>query len=137
MKKAFSLMELMIVIVILGLLAALVLPSLTSKGSEAKKKIACTNMKVLYGSVKNFKIDMGRYPTTEEGLGALIKNPDGENSSYAQGGYIEGGKLPQDPWGGEYVYLNNDDTIEIISLGSDKKEGGNDEASDIKLSSCK
>ena len=73
MKKAFSLMELMVVIVILGLLAAFVLPSLTGKGEEAKAKIVCIQMKSISQSLKMFKIDNSVYPSTEEGLNLLVE----------------------------------------------------------------
>jgi general secretion pathway protein G len=78
-RKAFSLIELMIVIVILGLLAAMVMPSLTGKGEEAKKNLVCVQMKSIYnGALDMFKINNSVYPSTEEGLEALVKNPDEE-----------------------------------------------------------
>ncbi len=138
MRKAFSLIELMIVIVILGLLAAMVMPNLTGKASEAKKKLTCVQMKSLYnGALKDFKLDNGSYPTTSEGLEALVKNPDpSKYTNYAKGGYLEDGKLPKDAWGHDFIYINSGGKVEIISLGSDGKEGGEDEASDIKMSEC-
>jgi len=138
-KKAFSLIELMIVIVILGLLAAMVMPSLTGKGEEAKRDLVCVQMKSIYnGALDMFKINNSMYPTTEEGLEALVKNPDNEKySNYSSNGYFKDAKLPKDSWGNNFIYLNNDGDIEIISLGADKKEGGSDGAKDIKLSECK
>jgi len=138
-KKAFSLIELMIVIVILGLLAAMVMPSLTGKGEEAKRDLVCVQMKSIYnGALDMFKINNSMYPTTEEGLEALVKNPDEEKySNYSTNGYFKDGKLPKDSWGNDFIYLNNDGDIELISLGADKKEGGSDGAKDIKLSECK
>jgi general secretion pathway protein G len=139
MRKAFSLIELMIVIVILGLLAAMVLPSLTGKGEEAKKNLVCVQMKSIYnGSLDMFKIDNGVYPSTEEGLEALGKNPDEEKyPNYSASGYFKDGVLPKDSWGNTFIYLNEDGKIEIISLGADRAEGGKDEAADIKMSECK
>ncbi|MEO1954897.1 MAG: type II secretion system major pseudopilin GspG [Campylobacterales bacterium] len=138
-KKAFSLIELMIVIVILGLLAAMVMPSLTGKGEEAKRDLVCVQMKSIYnGALDMFKIDNSVYPSTEEGLEALVKNPDEEKyPNYSQNGYFKDGKLPKDSWGSNFIYINNDGDIELISLGADKKEGGSKEAKDIKLSECK
>ncbi len=121
-KKAFSLIELMVVIVILSLLAAFVLPNLTGKGEDAKNSIACVQLKSISQTLKMYKIDNSSYPSTTEGLNVLAK----EN-------YFEDGKLPKDPWGSNYIYTNNSGDIEIISLGSDKKEGGED---DIYLSKC-
>lgn len=136
-RKAFTLIEIMVVIIILGLLASFVIPNITGKSEEAKQKLVCIQMKSLNESLKMFKIDNGSYPTTEEGLKALIENPNpDEYSSYSVNAYIEGKKLPVDPWNKPYIYLNLDDSIELISLGSDKKEGGKNEDKDQKLSEC-
>jgi general secretion pathway protein G len=127
-RKAFSLIELMIVIVILGLLAAMVLPSLTGKGEEAKRDLVCVQMKSIYdGALDMYKIKHSVYPSTEEGLAALTKNDE----------YFKDGKMPKDSWGNEFIYLNNDGKVELISLGADKKEGGKGAAADIRLSQCK
>ncbi len=139
MRKGFSLIELMIVIVILGLLAAMVVPNLTGKGAEAKKKLTCVQMKSIYnGPLDMFKVDNGMYPSTEEGLAALAHNPDAEKyPNYSQSGYFKDNKLPKDSWGHDFIYMNDDGNIEIVSLGADGKEGGSGEAADIKLSDCK
>lgn len=139
MRKAFSLIELMIVIVILGLLAAMVMPSLTGKGEEAKRNLACVQMKSLYnGALDMFKIDNGMYPTTEEGLEALATNPDSEKyPNYSSSAYLKDGAIPQDAWGNKYIYINDGGKIELLSLGADRAEGGSDEAADIKMSECK
>ena len=138
-RNGFSLIELMIVIVILGLLAAMVMPSLTGKGEEAKVKLTCVQMKSIYGgSLDMFKLDNSMYPTTSEGLEALAKNPDEEKyANYSTSGYFKDAKLPKDSWGNKFVYLNNEGVVELISLGSDKKEGGKAEAKDIRMSACK
>ena len=137
MKKAFSLMELMIVIIILGLLAALVMPNLIGKGEEAKQKLVCVQMKGISQALKMFKLDNGNYPETEEGLKALINNPDTEKyTSYSKNGYFEDGNLPKDPWNNKYIYINNGERFELISLGADRKEGGKGENRDIRLSEC-
>ena len=139
MRKGFSLIELMIVIVILGLLAAMVMPSLTGKGEEAKRKLVCVQMKSIYnGALDMFKVDNGTYPSTEEGLKALVANPDAEKyPNYSGSGYFKDNKLPKDSWGHDFIYLNEDGKVELISLGADGKEGGSGEAADIKLSECK
>jgi len=137
MRKAFTLMELMIVIIILGLLAALVMPNLVGKGEQAKRKLVCVQMKTLSESVKMFKMEQGSYPTTEQGLKALIQNPDPEKyKNYPKGGYLDGKKVPKDPWGGEYIYIKKDDGFDLVSLGADKKEGGKNEDKDILFSQC-
>lgn len=122
MKKAFSLMELMVVIIILGLLAAFVLPNLTGKSEEAKDKIVCIQMKSIAQTLKMFKLDTSSYPQTEEGLNILIEKK-----------YFEDGKLPKDSWGNKYIYIQNEDSFDLISMGSDKKESTKD---DIYYSKC-
>jgi len=127
MRKGFSLIELMIVIVILGLLAAMVMPSLTGKGEKAKRDLVCVQMKGIYnGALDMYKIDNSVYPSTEEGLEILAKK-----------GYFKDNQLPKDSWGNGFIYINDDGKIEIISLGADKKEGGKDSKADIKMSECK
>jgi len=127
-KKAFSLIELMIVIVILGLLAAMVMPALTGKGEEAKRDLVCVQMKSIYdGALDMYKIKNSVYPSTEEGLKLLTKTSS----------YFKDSKMPKDSWGQEFIYINDDGAIELISLGADKKEGGKDEGKDIRLSECK
>lgn len=127
-RNAFSLIELMIVIVILGLLAAMVMPALTGKGEEAKRDLVCVQMKSIYdGALDMYKIKNSVYPSTEEGLAVLTKDDS----------YFKDGKMPKDSWGQEFIYLNNEGIIELISLGADKKEGGKNEGKDIKMSECK
>ena len=137
-KKAFTLIEIMVVIIILGLLAAFVIPNITGKSEEAKQKLVCIQMKSLNESLKMFKVDNGSYPTSEEGLNALLTNPNSDvYTSYSPNAYIEGKNLPKDPWNHPYLYLNLDGTVELISLGSDGKEGGKDADKDQKLSECR
>ncbi len=137
-RNAFSLMELMIVIIILGLLASLVLPNLMGKGEEAKRKLVCVQMKGVGETLKMFKLDNGVYPTTEEGLQALISNPSEEDyPSYARNAYLEGKNIPKDSWKNAFIYINKGSEFDLISLGADRKEGGKDDAEDIRFSECK
>ena len=122
MKKAFSLMELMVVIIILGLLAAFVLPNLTGKSDEAKDKLVCIQMKSIGQTLKMYKLDNSSYPQTEEGLALLIEKK-----------YFEDGKLPKDAWKSDFVYIATEDSFDLISYGPDKKEGT---ADDIYYSKC-
>ncbi len=136
MRKAFSLIEIMIVIIIIGLLAGLVLPNLLGQGEQAKRKIVCIQMKSIKDALKSFKMQNGTYPTTEEGIAALVTNPDPEKyKSFPDGGFLDG-KKPLDPWSNPYIYTNDDGKIEIISLGADGKEGGSKENADISMSQC-
>ena len=121
-KKAFSLMELMVVVIILGLLASFVLPSLTGKSEDAKKKLVCVQMKSIAQALKIYKIDNSSYPSTEDGLELLATKK-----------YFEDSKQPIDSWGGKYIYILSNDKFDILSFGADKKEGGGD---DIFYSKC-
>ncbi len=123
MKKAFSLIELMVVIIILGLLAAFVLPNITGKGDEAKNKLVCVQMKSVAEVLKLYKLDNSTYPSTEEGLNVLVQKK-----------YFDEGKMPKDSWGQPFVYIQNDDSsFDLISFGADKKENTED---DIYYSKC-
>ena len=130
-------MELMIVIIILGLLAALVMPNLMGKSEEAKRKLVCVQMKSIKNALDMFKLDNGSYPEQEIGLKALVKNPNPEEyPNYAESGYFENGTLPKDPWKNYYIYIKTDDGINLISLGADRKEGGTKENKDIEYAEC-
>jgi len=137
MRRGFSLVELMIVIIILGLIAGLVIPNIIGQGEKAKEKLVCVQMKNLKNALDSFKVQEGVYPTTQEGLKALIQNPNPQKyKNYPSGGFLNSKKLPKDPWGGDYIYVNNNGEIDIISLGADRKEGGEGENKDIRLSQC-
>lgn len=139
MRKGFTLIEILIVVIIIGLLAALVAPRLVGKLTESKEKIAKQQIAMLSTAVELFRADVGRYPTTQEGLEALIKKPESVPDNLWKGPYVKGNKLPLDPWGNPYHYLSPEDpkTKEkgvdylIMSYGSDGKEGGEGESKDI------
>jgi general secretion pathway protein G len=136
MKKAFSIVELMVVVIILGLLASVVVPNLIGKSDDAKKQLVKVQMGQLRESLKLFRLDMGRYPTTQEGMALLVKKPtdSDEYENYSSSGYLGGDKIPKDPWNYPYIYISTGNTIDLISLGADGKEGGTDINKDIKLS---
>ena len=132
-------MELLIVIIILGMLAAFVLPALMGKADKAKVDLVCSQMASVDSALDMFKLDNGGYPTTEEGLNALVTNPDPEKySSYDKNGYFKNGVMPTDSWKNEFIYTYDEENnkFELISFGADRKEGGNEYASDIKFSGC-
>ncbi len=138
MRKGFTLLELMVVIIILGLLASLVLPNLMGQAATAKKGTVCTQMNVLANALKNYKLMMGSFPSTEEGLQALVQNPDPDTyTNYPDGSFLDEGRLPKDAWGHPFFYTNDDGMIDIISLGADAKEGGEGENSDLTYQNCK
>jgi general secretion pathway protein G len=135
MKKAFSLLELLVVILILGLLAAFVVPNLIGAGEKAKRDLVCSQMGSIGQALKMFKLDNGVFPATEEGLGALMKNPDADKyPNYSTNPYLE--KMPKDSWKTLFVYVQDGSGFELISLGADRKEGGEAESADIRYTQC-
>ncbi|HAS88096.1 MAG TPA: type II secretion system protein GspG [Desulfovibrio sp.] len=136
-QRGFSLIELMIVIVILGLLASMLVPKIMDRPNEARVTKAKMDMKALDSALKLYKLDTGRYPTTEQGLQALITKPDTRPvpRNYRKGGYLDSTAAPVDPWGYDYIYRSpgeEDRPYELISLGADGMEGGEDYDADIK-----
>lgn len=138
-NKGFTLVEILIVVVIIGLLAALVAPRLVGKLTESKEKIARQQIEMISTALDLFRADVGRYPTTEEGLTALVERPSSIPEGRWQGPYLKHRKLPKDPWGYPYHYFGPDhektkssgaDYI-IMSYGADGEPGGEGEAKDI------
>ena len=125
-EKGFSLIELIVVLVILGLLAAVVAPNVFKHLATGKEKIAKIQIKELEGGLQLFSFDMGRFPNTSEGLDALMRNPG--NSDAWKGPYLAK-ELPKDPWGKSYVYrspgLHGD--YDLYSCGPDGADGGDDD----------
>lgn len=129
-EAGFSLIELLIVMVILGLLAALVGGKFTKSIGPAKQKAAKAQIEMFSQNMEMFRLDVGRYPSTSEGLRALRENPGGvENWN---GPYLAK-QVPQDPWKHDYVYLSpgNHGDYDIISYGLDGTDGGEEESQDI------
>jgi general secretion pathway protein G len=135
-KAAFSLLELLVVIVILGTLAALVVPNLIGQGEQARRDLVCVQMSNISEALKMFKLNNGVYPDTEEGIAALISNPDAQKyPNYASTPYLE--EEPKDSWQNPFAYLKQENGFELISFGADRKEGGTADGEDIFYSGCK
>lgn len=128
-SRGFTLIELLVVLAILTLLAGLVGPRVLGQLGGAKAKTAAVQIADLDKSLELFKLDVGRYPTTQEGLQALVTKPGAVNGW--NGPYLKGG-VPSDPWGNPYRYANNGGAIEIISLGADGAAGGDGENADVR-----
>lgn len=134
-KNAFSLIELLVVILILGLLVGLVAPQVIGQGAEAQRKLACTQMGSIKQALKMFKLDNGSYPETDEGIEALVKNPDSDKyPNYSGSPYLE--KVAKDSWGTPLLYIKDGSEFKIISFGTDKKEGGDSDGKDIIFPDC-
>jgi len=130
-ERGFSLIELIVVLVILGLLAAVVGPRVYDKLARGKEQIAKIQIKELEGALQLFSFDIGRYPTSGEGLDALIRNPG--NLESWRGPYLGKSELPKDPWGKLYVYRypGQHGDFDLFSYGPDGVEGGEGENADI------
>lgn len=102
-QRAFTLIELMVVILILGILAALIVPKVINRASDAKYAACQSDESAIKSALDNFRIDCDRYPTTDEGLQALVSPPAGTESKW-KGPYLPKGQVPVDPWGGTYTY---------------------------------
>lgn len=130
-QKGFTLLELMIVVVIIGVLGALIVPNFMSRPDEARVTAAKTDISSIMQALKLYKLDNHRYPTSEQGLGALINRPSSGPAPANWKPYMD--KLPSDPWGAPYQYLNPgiQAEVDVLSFGADGKSGGDGFDADI------
>ncbi|WP_434800277.1 type II secretion system major pseudopilin GspG [Desulfovulcanus ferrireducens] len=132
-QKGFTLIEILVVIIILGVLAGLIVPRLMDEPDKARIVKAKLQMGELVTALKKFKLDNGFYPSTEQGLQALVEKPTvgQEPKNYPPNGYLP--KIPKAPWGNDYIYIcpGEHDDFDIISLGADGAEGGDGHNKDI------
>ncbi|HJU99660.1 MAG TPA: type II secretion system major pseudopilin GspG [Burkholderiaceae bacterium] len=131
--RGFTLIEIMVVVVIMGVLAALVVPKLLSRTGESKIAAAKVDIATVMQALKLYKLDNQRYPTTEQGLQALIAKPTSGPAAngWKSGGYVD--KLPKDPWGNSYQYLSPGvkGEVDVFSYGADGQPGGTGVDADI------
>lgn len=127
--------ELMVVIVILGVLAGLIIPRIMGRPEEARQMKARVQIESIETALKLYKLDNGMYPSTEQGLEALVEPPSVGQlpRAWREGGYLEKGRVPKDPWGSEYVYLSPGmaGDFDLTSYGADSEPGGENENADI------
>ena len=133
--RGFTLIELMVVIVILGILAGLIIPRIMGRPEEARRMKATIQIESIETALKLYKLDSGYYPTTEQGLQALVELPTVGRlpKTWRKGGYLEKGKIPKDPWGNEYIYLSPgiQGDFDLASYGPDGEPGGEGKDEDI------
>jgi len=127
----------MVVVVILGILAGLIIPKIMGKPEEAKKLKARMQIEQLEQSLKLYYLDNGEYPTTEQGLNALVEKPATEPvpKRWKEGGYLEKKKIPADPWDNPFVYVSpgvHDKDFDLVSYGADGEEGGEGKYADTE-----
>jgi general secretion pathway protein G len=129
--RGFTLIEMMVVLAIIGVLAALIVPNVLGRADEARVTAARTDIANLSNALKLYKLDNQSYPSAEQGLAALVAKPTQDPVPTAWRVYVE--KLPQDPWGRPYQYLNPGvhGEVDVLSLGADGQPGGNGFNADI------
>ncbi|PLX93057.1 MAG: type II secretion system protein GspG [Desulfuromonas sp.] len=133
-QRGFTLIEVMVVVVILGILAGIVVPKLLDRPEEARRTKAELQIKGIEDALALYKLDNGLFPSTEQGLMALVEKPDSGRIpiKYREGGYMK--KIPSDPWGGNYIYLSpglNGD-YDLLSYGADGEPGGEGKDADVQ-----
>lgn len=128
-QSGFTLLEIMVVIVILGVLASMVIPNLLGNKEKADKQKVVSDIVALENALDMYKLDNSRYPTTEQGLDALVSIPDVDPAprDYREDGYIK--RLPLDPWGNDYLLVSPGENgkVDIYSIGLDAEEGSDDD----------
>ncbi|MCL4872606.1 type II secretion system major pseudopilin GspG [bacterium] len=135
-SKGFTLIELLIVIAILGTLAAIIAPRIVGRTDEARVVEARVQMQNLETALRLYRLDNGFYPSTEQGLEALVRKPESGRipAKWRDGGYLEKNKVPGDPWGSPFIYASPGQSgdYDIISWGADGARGGEGFDADIK-----
>ena len=130
-QAGFTLIELMVVLVIIGLLAALIVPNVLNRAEDARVTAARTDISQLMQALKLYRLDNLRFPTAEQGLAALVKQPDKGPPAANWKPYLD--KLPNDPWGRPYQYINPgmQAEVDVVSFGADGQAGGEGKNADI------
>jgi len=131
--KGFTLIEIMIVVVIIGVLGATILPNIMSSPDKARVQAALTDLRSISSALDLYRLDNFSYPSTDQGLDALVTPPSGfpEAKHWNPEGYLP--KSPEDPWGNAYVYANNGRGFELTSYGRDGQQGGEEFDADLTL----
>ncbi len=135
LQAGFTLIELMVVMVILGILGVLIAPRIMDRPEEARRTKAAIQIQSIEQALKLYKLDNGDYPTTEQGLQALVEAPSVGKLArkWKEGGYLEKGKVPSDPWGNDFIYLSPGlhGDFDLTSYGPDNEPGGEDKDADV------
>ena len=130
-ERGFTLIEIMVVVFILGLLVTLVAPKIIGRSDEARRTKAAADLRAIEQALHLYKLDNGDYPTTDQGIKALVDKPVSGivPAHWNPDGYLE--KVPVDPWGHPYVYISNSEKYVLKSLGADGEEGGEGKYADL------
>ena len=132
-QRGFTLIEVMVVVIIIGVLGALIVPNILGRSNDARISAAKADIQTLVNALDLYYLDNNHYPSTDQGIDALISLPTGkpEPQNWNPGGYVK--RLPKDPWGNDYIYLSPGAELEfeVYSLGADNAEGGEGSNADI------
>jgi len=130
-QRGFTLIEILVVVIIIGILGAIIVPNIMGRPDQARVTAAESDLRNLANALDLYRLDNFTYPSTEQGLEALVQKPSGfpEPKNYSPDGYIKA--LPTDPWGSPYVYERDGDSFRLYSLGADGAEGGEGLNADI------
>ena len=133
-EEGFTLLEVLMVVVIIGVLAVLIVPNIVGRGEEARITATLADMRTIGGALEMYRLDNSFYPSTQQGLEALVTRPSGlpEARNWGPEPYLK--KMPVDQWNNAYVYTNEGMNFEIVSYGADGQEGGEGPAKDIRYS---
>ena len=129
----FTLIEILVVVVIIGILGAVIVPNLLGRPDQARITAAQSDLRSLANALDMYRLDNFNYPSSDQGLEALVTKPSGfpEPKNYNPDGYVK--KIPVDPWGSPYVYERTEDGYNLLSLGADGVEGGEELNADIRF----
>ena len=134
-SSGFTLIELLVVIVIIAILAGYVGPRIMGHPEEAKRTMAAAQISSLETALETYRLDNGTYPSTEQGLQALVEPPSAgkQPTKWRKGGYMKKGKIPKDPWGNDYIYLSpgTHSDFDLSSYGADHEAGGEGDGADV------
>ncbi len=131
--SGFTLIEIMVVVVIIGILGALIVPRIFDRPDQVRQTAAQTNLRALANALEMYKLDNFHYPSTDQGLEALVTKPSGfpEAKNYSPSGYLPASSL-DDPWGVPFIYISTEKGFELLSLARDGVEGGEGYDADIQ-----
>lgn len=132
-QSGFTLIEIMVVVVIIGILAALIIPNVVGRDDQARMTAVRNDLRAVANALDMYKLDNFQYPSTDQGLAALVTRPSGfpEPQNYNPNGYLK--KIPIDQWGNEFIYINDGSVYELYSLGADGAEGGEGYEADVNF----
>ena len=134
-ESGFTLIEIMVVLVIIAIMTALIAPQIMGRVDEARVTAAKQDIRTLETALDFYQMDNFRYPTTDQGLGALVEKPEPPPPNWRTGGYLKATTVPKDPWGNEYIYSSpgeqNPDSYDLYSLGADGQPGGEGKDADV------